>query len=80
MSGSGKGVSGVVGISRNGSGAGTFPDKMGGMAFIFETVSRRFRKRGVTVMELFNNFIIGRRTFGEGDPRTVRYGFVKEIQ
>ena len=26
MSGSGKGVSGVVGISRNGSGAGTFPD------------------------------------------------------
>ena len=27
MSGSGKGVSGVVGISRNGSGAGTFPDR-----------------------------------------------------
>ena len=26
MSGLGKGVSGVVGISRNGSGAGTFPD------------------------------------------------------
>ena len=26
MSGSGKGVSGVVGISRNESGAGTFPD------------------------------------------------------
>ena len=30
MSGSGKGVSGVVGISRNGSGAGTFPDTLAG--------------------------------------------------
>ena len=29
MLGSGKGVSGVVGISRNGSGAGTFPDRFG---------------------------------------------------
>ena len=28
MSGLGKGMSGVVGISRNGSGAGTFPDKL----------------------------------------------------
>ena len=28
MSGLGKGVSGMVGISRNGSGAGTFPDRL----------------------------------------------------
>ena len=31
MSGSGKGVSGVVGISQNGSGAGTFPDTSPGI-------------------------------------------------
>ena len=53
---------------------------MGGTAFIFETVSGRFRKRGVTAMEPFNDFIVGRGNFGEGDPRTVQYGFVNEIQ
>ena len=34
MSGSGKGVSGMVGISRNGSGAGTFPDNVCAIGYL----------------------------------------------
>ena len=44
---------------------------MGGTAFVFETVSGRFRKRGVMAMEPFNYFIVGRGNFGEGDSRMV---------